>query len=108
MNSDIMLLCNALVYNHKLRCGNEAVARSVLNVSNLDQVPTGWLRQVCEQRVVLLDTDEAALGEDEGGRGSNKGEAKLVVSIVKVNLKNTSFLFTFFSCLCRLFLEHAA
>lgn len=84
MNSDIMLLCNTLVYNHKLRCGNEAVARSYLHVENLDQVPPGWLRQVCQQRVVLLDTDEAALGEDEGGRGSNKGEAKVVTEIVKV------------------------
>jgi DNA replication ATP-dependent helicase Dna2 len=94
MNSDIMLLCNTLIYNHKLRCGNETVARRVLHVENLDQVPAGWLRQVCQQRVVLLDTDEAALGEDDGGRGSNRGEARLVGQIVKVFF--SSFFVVFF------------
>lgn len=83
MNSDIMLLCNSLVYNHKLRCGNEAVARSSMELQHLDRISPPWLRQVCAQRVALLDTDAAGLGEDEGGRGSNRQEAKLVARIVK-------------------------
>jgi hypothetical protein len=52
----------------------------------MTSVPEGWLREVCQpwRRAVLLDTDEAALGEDEGGRGANRGEAKIVTKIVKV------------------------
>ncbi len=85
MNSDIMLLCNALVYNYKLRCGSEQVARSSLIVKNLSLVPEGWLREACDprRRAVMLDTDPAALGEDETGRGVNAGEAHVVAEIVR-------------------------
>ncbi len=83
MNADVMLLCNSLVYNHKLRCGSELVARSVLPVRDLCSVPRGWLREACDprRRVVLLDTDPAALGEDEAGKGSNAGEARVVAAV---------------------------
>ena len=39
MCSDIMLLANSLVYNNKLQCANEGVARSVLKAGKLDLVP---------------------------------------------------------------------
>ena len=84
MNSDIMSICNALVYNLKLRCGNEEVARSMISWDQENQRGPlePWVTRVCEptNRVVFLDTDEAELGEDETGR-TNAAEARVVYEI---------------------------
>ena len=73
MNKDIMLLSNALIYDHKLRCGTTLVAESSLQIPNFDGlrdlhlssglprgnegnvscVGTGcWLRMLLEPRYV--------------------------------------------------------
>jgi DNA replication ATP-dependent helicase Dna2 len=69
MNSDIQLLANTLVYKNALKCGNDAVANSHLQLPGLGTAaPTttfpSWV-EACmapARRVVFLDTD--ALGVD--------------------------------------------
>jgi len=66
MNEDIMLLSNKLVYQDKLKCGNEEVAKRVLGVpkiSMLDEMHVKtmpcsgeecWLKKLISPRYVYL------------------------------------------------------
>lgn len=87
MCQDIMSVCNLLVYNHRLRCGSEDTARARLDLRDLTRVPPGWLRDVCapQRRVVLVDTDAAALGEYVTRLDTlhNPGEARVVLALVR-------------------------
>ena len=42
MNESIMLLTNTLVYNHRMRCGNEQVAKSKLNLPRYQEVVANY------------------------------------------------------------------
>ncbi|TPX63675.1 hypothetical protein SpCBS45565_g06433 [Spizellomyces sp. 'palustris'] len=108
MNLDIMLLSNALIYNHRLRCGTPAVAHSALSVGKrkegLDQLhATGspsphthasrscqgancWIRDIVEprRRVVFVNTDEVPAPDSRpGDLVQNDIEAILVHQIVE-------------------------
>lgn len=80
MCRDIMSICNRLVYNDRLRCGSESVASARLELPRGMGALSGWLRAACEpeRRVVLVDTDAAALGEYVAKRDTlnNPGEAE--------------------------------
>ena len=68
MNADIMLLSNRLIYNDRLECGSEEVARRCLKLSNgefLDKLHVGvdmklcvrkkcWLERVVDERYGFL------------------------------------------------------
>ncbi|KAJ3036787.1 Tripartite DNA replication factor [Rhizophlyctis rosea] len=105
MNSDIMQLSNGLIYNHRLRCGTEAVARSRLSVPKFqeglrwlheggrsqsvvgDTCRAGgcWVREVIDPRrsVVFVDTDGIpALESRPGDLVQNDIEAELVHQVV--------------------------
>ncbi len=80
MCRDIMSISNQLVYNDRLRCGTEGVASACLQLPRGVGALTGWLRAACdpERRVVVVDTDAAALGEHVARRDTlnNPGEAE--------------------------------
>ena len=38
MNQDIMELSNTLIYEHRLKCGTQGVARAVLELPNWDEL----------------------------------------------------------------------
>lgn len=91
MNADIMHLANKLIYNDRLKCGNDVVASQVLDLAR----PNGltacgspkacWLEQVLDpqRKVVFLDTDDLpALDSRVGDLVQNEGEATLVKKIV--------------------------
>lgn len=52
MNEDIMLLSNSLVYDGLLKCGNESVAKRVLQIPNRAQLAGArfWVRDVLSDR----------------------------------------------------------
>lgn len=60
MNEEIMSLCNCLVYDNKLKCGNEAVAKRRLTLARpiAPEAPC-WLKSCINPTapVVFLDTD---------------------------------------------------
>jgi len=57
MNADVMALSNTLVYEGKLRCGNEAVATRALSVPNLQALERHdgdcWLRHLVDPRCAV-------------------------------------------------------
>jgi DNA replication ATP-dependent helicase Dna2 len=93
MAADIMLLCNALVYQGAMECANDVTAQQTLPMSPKrpisDRVTPEWLQRVLDpsRRVLFLDTD-AARGsalECRSGRESicNHFEARVVLRIVQ-------------------------
>lgn len=44
MNQDIMELSNMLIYEHRLKCGTEGVARALLQLPNWDQL-TSYVKE---------------------------------------------------------------
>lgn len=92
MNYEIMSLCNALVYGHRMRCGSAASAQNRIFFTNFSELfefhpmHQQWLTPVIspEPTILFLDTDQALLRE-HGGMGSkqNIGEA-VVVSITAI------------------------
>lgn len=59
MNAEIMSLCNELVYENRMKCGNEVVATSKLVTSQPHLPGKIWLRRCLESEtcVVFLNTD---------------------------------------------------
>ncbi|TIC00373.1 hypothetical protein E3Q18_01187 [Wallemia mellicola] len=92
MAEDIMLLSNQLVYDHKLICGNDAVAKQKLELPNATKSEKSedetWLTRVLHpefsNRVTFLNTDEIPARETiHGDLIENFGEAALVASITE-------------------------
>ena len=54
MNEDIMLLSNSLVYNGLLKCGNEGIAKRILQIPDWEQLrfAKGWVRDVLSDKYV--------------------------------------------------------
>ncbi|OQR77802.1 DNA2 helicase-like [Tropilaelaps mercedesae] len=97
MNSEIMALCNQLVYEGQLQCGNHEVAQQTLrvkgNVSNQADSSTvadlkngslsSWEQRCVSTKlldsVVFVDASGASEQEGNGGVGglSNPGESNL-------------------------------
>jgi DNA replication ATP-dependent helicase Dna2 len=52
MNEDIMLLSNSLVYDGLLKCGNEGVAKRVLQIPDPKQLVSAkpWVRDILSDR----------------------------------------------------------
>ncbi|KAG7662477.1 dna2 [[Candida] subhashii] len=88
MCEDIMQLSNVLVYDNRLKCGSEAVAKQVLKLPYPDRLPgsKGWMNDVLdpEKRVLFLDHDmiESAKEVMVGDMVQNPIEAKLIHQIV--------------------------
>ncbi|OXG49236.1 DNA replication ATP-dependent helicase Dna2 [Cryptococcus neoformans] len=95
MNEDIMALSNKLVYEGRLKCGNEQVAQSGLKLRSrkrckeifgdagctCDQGKRCWIQDLLEEsaKCVFIDTDRIpALDSRVGDLVQNETEAKLV------------------------------
>ncbi|XP_056616934.1 DNA replication ATP-dependent helicase/nuclease DNA2 [Triplophysa dalaica] len=102
MNSAIMSLSNALMYEGKLECGSERTASAVLQLPSKAQVEKELDLYVCEPQysawvqaalepnnpVCFLDTSEVPAQETvEKGGISNQTEALLVQALVTLLLK---------------------
>ncbi|XP_038600143.1 DNA replication ATP-dependent helicase/nuclease DNA2 isoform X1 [Tachyglossus aculeatus] len=101
MNSKIMSLSNKLVYEGKLECGSEKVAKAVVTLPKFQDVKlnlelyadyseTLWLKGVFEPNnsVCFLNTEKIPAPEQaEKGGVSNLAEAKLVVFLTSIFLK---------------------
>ncbi|XP_041921126.1 DNA replication ATP-dependent helicase/nuclease DNA2 isoform X1 [Alosa sapidissima] len=102
MNSKIMSLSNALMYEGKLECGSERMASAVLKLATRDSVEqdlelfvgqeeyTAWIRTALQPLtpVCFLDTTKVpAIETVEKGGISNHIEATLVHAIVSLLLK---------------------
>ncbi|OQR92100.1 hypothetical protein ACHHYP_04055 [Achlya hypogyna] len=80
MHRDIMLLCNALVYNHQLQCGD--TRRPPWPLAAVAVAP--WLQRVVAANVVFVDTDASGFHEERGAKGLvNPVEADAVGQIVR-------------------------
>lgn len=92
MCSDIMSLSNELIYNGRLKCGSEAVANQQLKIPHLDSLPIGntCLTKILDpkRKVVFVNEDniehihEVSIGD----KIDNPGEAKMIVTLIKVML----------------------
>lgn len=105
MCEEIMSLSNALIYDGQLRCGNDAVARRVLDVKHVDALTSFhgadsvscatpsrhnacWLEESCkpERKVVFVNTDAAGKTAVEtltsGKNITNQFEATLTAQLV--------------------------
>lgn len=59
MNADIMLLSNRLIYNDRLECGSEEVARRCLKLSGrgfLDKLHVGFCMKLCVRKKCWLES----------------------------------------------------
>ncbi|XP_072032876.1 DNA replication ATP-dependent helicase/nuclease DNA2-like [Amphiura filiformis] len=92
MNSAIMDISNALVYDGKLQCGNESIAKGTLDIPHWDRLqqnfPEKWFLQVLNpsNTVTFLNTDkvEKHSNDDAAGKSTvNHTEAELVMILVK-------------------------
>ncbi|KAJ3324107.1 Tripartite DNA replication factor [Boothiomyces sp. JEL0866] len=94
MNQDIMLLTNHLVYEYRLLCANDSVAKSVLEVPNLhlkDCNSQCWINRILKEgsSVLFCDTDMIPGTETKHGIWiENKVEVSLVSQLVSVMVKN--------------------
>jgi len=100
MNTDIMLLSNTLVYNHRLKCGSPEVATRSLQLTpegwekvrarlqgSMPQSDAAWLMSLMhpDRKVIFIDTDPLGqvARESPGSTGtSNLGEARIIAQIV--------------------------
>ena len=85
MNADIMALSNALVYDGRLVCGNESVARAKLAMRR-DACPS-WLRDALDpaRPAVFVDTDAIQAVESRADTlVENRGEAEWIVRMSDV------------------------
>ncbi|EQC27044.1 hypothetical protein SDRG_15158 [Saprolegnia diclina VS20] len=84
MHPDIMLLCNDLIYNHQLKCGETSAHIAPWELSPLP-LPH-WLSHVLSPSVsvVFLDTDALGLHESRQSKGIvNPVEASAVLQVVR-------------------------
>ncbi|XP_038047126.1 DNA replication ATP-dependent helicase/nuclease DNA2-like isoform X2 [Patiria miniata] len=99
MNSDIMMLSNTLVYDGKLRCGNEKVAMTTLNLPKWDTFKSdfrlgpgdnSWVLQALQPAttVCFLNTDKVKYPESSNEKHTvNSAEAMLVKHLVQCLMK---------------------
>ncbi|PVG03899.1 Dna2-domain-containing protein [Serendipita vermifera] len=103
MNEDIMKVSNTLIYDQKLKCGDEAVATKTLKLQKPDRIQklhasgpmdcTGkpcWLKDLSDEqrRVVFVDTDAIESKESKvGDLVQNETEAALVQQLVESLVK---------------------
>jgi len=86
---EIMDLANHLVYNGKLQCGTESVARGRLKVAIFPKAceKEAWLRHALDpsRPVLFLDTDRCKDAREElsGDQISNPHEARVVTRLVR-------------------------
>ncbi|GAO46682.1 hypothetical protein G7K_0906-t1 [Saitoella complicata NRRL Y-17804] len=93
MNEDIMLLSNTLVYDGRLKCGTESVAKRRLKVPDLSRLVLAhasdatctvlrcWLRDLLDDTytAVFANTDQIpAVEQKKGDRITNEAEALLI------------------------------
>ena len=84
-----MDLANHLVYNGKLQCGTEAVAKGQLNLTSIfpKACDEAWLQHALDpaRPVLFLDTDKCRDAREELSRDqiSNPHEARLVAQLVR-------------------------
>ena len=86
MNADILSICNHLIYEHRLECGNEEVASARIHLKSIDKLPSpvkvhmllsmrdDWLFKCIhpQQSVVFLNTDTYIFkSESESEKTSN-------------------------------------
>lgn len=98
MCKDIMLLSNSLVYDGKLKCGNEKVANLSLKIADKSAIESwtppevknstsDWLAWILkeENKVLFLDTDEIpeAIEQNKDDRILNYTEGDLIHTIVE-------------------------
>ncbi|KAJ1537085.1 Tripartite DNA replication factor, partial [Nowakowskiella sp. JEL0078] len=98
MNSDILLVSNTLVYNHRLICGSDDVAQQKFTIPRLDELHKHIIPDRCENcwlscvlqpqpAVVFLDTDSIpAMELRVGDVLQNEIEAKLIFQLVETML----------------------
>ncbi|KAK9453732.1 DNA replication factor Dna2-domain-containing protein [Dipodascopsis uninucleata] len=91
MCEEVMTLSNALIYDGRLKCGSQEVAKRKLEICNLDgglhaihrgsQHSSCWISDLLseDRKVVFVDTDSIPLQETvRGDRVQNEVEADLV------------------------------
>lgn len=95
MNEDIMLLSNKLIYEDRLRCGNEAIAKQSLQLphratcADIGTSACGtdcWVQDLLEERskAVFVDTDAVPAEETRAGDlVQNPTEAVLVAQLAQ-------------------------
>lgn len=99
MNSEIMSISNELVYNNRLICGSEEVAKGRLKLLSFSRLPCPtqgdhWLLNVliAENPVLFLDLDQLPTKEIKTDRIiTNRLEAKItaiVSSLLFEKIKN--------------------
>ena len=56
MNEDIMSLSNSLVYDGMLKCGNQSVAKRVLQIPDREQLVSAkaWVKDILSDRCVYI------------------------------------------------------
>lgn len=94
MCEDIMQLSNVLVYNNRLKCGSELVAKQVLNIpapgkcQPLSRDQKEWMSDILDpqNRVLFLDHDNITSSREitVGETVQNPVEAKLIYQIAKI------------------------
>ncbi|XP_022112069.1 DNA replication ATP-dependent helicase/nuclease DNA2-like isoform X2 [Acanthaster planci] len=100
MNSDIMMLSNALVYEDRLQCGNEKVSMATLRLPKWDSVKSellagsgdnSWTLKALQPAttVCFLNTDKVKSPESLGEKHTvNSAEAMLVKYLVFCLMKS--------------------
>ncbi|OQS04656.1 DNA2-like helicase [Thraustotheca clavata] len=85
MHRDIMLLCNTLIYNHQLKCGNQETKPSWAFPASSTVGAASWIRSIltAEPAVVFIDTDDIGFLEEKTSKGLiNQIEADAIVQLV--------------------------
>lgn len=95
MNEDIMLLSNKLIYEDRLRCGNEAIAKQALQLphratcADIGKSACGgdcWIQGLLEEesKAMFVDTDAVPAQETRAGDlVQNPTEAALVTQLAQ-------------------------
>lgn len=83
---EITRVCNELVYDGKLLCGNEETETAVLKMSSVnfeEEWLVGCLDESMAKAVVFLNTDSVPMRHTEDAQGLifNAGESEIVLRI---------------------------
>lgn len=87
MNEEIMTISNHLIYDGRLRCGNDEVAQRRLSISTIDDIEDVWIKKVLnpEQSVAFVDyADVDGISEHRNGdQIENVGECEMISQLVE-------------------------
>jgi DNA replication ATP-dependent helicase Dna2 len=90
MNSQVLTLCNKLVYSNSLKCGNESVANGKLYLPIPTITNRQWLNDIIspDSCVMFVNTDKVANAKENrlGNKIFNSFEVELVFEIVEALL----------------------